>query len=418
VAQGGHFGRVVGSLGWTLAGEVMFAAGQFGMLVVMARLGSEAALGRYALGIAIATPLFVITSLHLRPTYVVSDDSRFEFGDYFGLRLIGAPLALVMAAAWSFAIGHDTETLAMIALVAVTRLSELVSDMCHAAAGRAEKLRRVGIARALRGMLLLAATAGALVVGASPVVAVGCGAIVGLMLTLLYDLPTARQFVSVRPRFDRERMLGLTKLAAPVGLAGGLLGLTMNTPAYVLEQVAGLEELGRYTAVTSVIYISGVLNMAMGSAAIPRLARLYEADTRGFVRVLLRLVGLAILLNGLIFAGCIVAGRMYLEVAYGEAYGVLEEELFYAGVIVIATGLANLLSQTLVAMKFFRLQFVISVATFIAGIGLSVWLVSTRGLVGGVAALGAIVAVRLVVYATTVGGFASTRRSNASDGTR
>ena len=409
MTQGGHFGRVVGSLSWTLAGEVLFAAGQFGMLVVMARLGSEAALGRYALGLAIATPLFVITSLHLRPTYVVSDEPRFEFGDYFGLRLIGAPLALVIAAAWSLAIGHDAETVAMVSLVAFTRLSELVSDMCHAAAGRAEKLRRVGIARALRGILLLAATLIALLAGATPVMAVGVGAVVGVALTLIYDVPTARLFVSVKPRFDRERMIGLIKLAAPVGLAGGLLGLAMNTPAYVLERVSGLEELARYTAVTSVIYISGVLNMAMGSAAIPRLARLHDSDGRGFLRLLLRIVGLVILLNACILGGCIVAGRLYLELSYGPAFGALQPELEYAGIIVVATGVANLLSQTLVAMRWFRLQFAINVGMFVASIVLAAVLIPEHGLLGALAALAAAAAMRVVIYAVTIGLLAGRR---------
>ena len=63
-SRSGDFGRVASSLRWTLLGEVLFAAGQFGMMMVMARLGSDAALGRYALGLAISTPLFVLTSLH------------------------------------------------------------------------------------------------------------------------------------------------------------------------------------------------------------------------------------------------------------------------------------------------------------------------------------------------------------------
>lgn len=401
--RGGHFGRVVGSLSWTLAGEVLFAAGQFGMLVAMARLGSEAALGRYALGLAIATPLCVITSLHLRPTYVVSDDPRFEFGDYMGLRLIGAPLALVIAASSSLVVGHDSETVAMVTLVALTRLSELVADMCHAAAGRAEKLQRVGIARALRGMLLLAATATALVAGMTPVVSVGIGAVVGLALTLIYDVPTARRFVSVTPRFDRERMVGLIKLAAPVGFAGGLLGLAMNTPAYVLERVAGLEQLARYTAVTSVIYISGVLNMAMGSAAIPRLARLHSSDTPGFLRLLLRITGLVVLLNAIILVGCVVAGELYLDLAYGEQFGVLHQELVYAGVIVVAAGLANLLSQTLVAMRWFRLQFAINLFMFAASIVLAAVLVPEHGVLGALAALAAAAGTRVVLYTGIIG---------------
>ena len=236
----GHVQRVMGSLSWTLAGEVLFAAGQFGILVVMARMGSEQALGQYGLGLAIATPLLVITSLHLRPTYVVANDDELVFGDYLGLRLIGAPLALVLACIWSLVADHDPDTFAMVAFVTLTRVSELVSDMLHGAAGRAEELQRVGIGRALRGVLLLLSTILALWLGSTPVAAIGYSAIVGMAITVVYDLPTARRHVDVRPRYSWRHAVDLVKLAAPVGIAGGLMALNRNAPAYVIEQVDGL----------------------------------------------------------------------------------------------------------------------------------------------------------------------------------
>ena len=112
MSRGGDFGRVASSLRWTLLGEVAFAGGQFGLLIAMARLGSDEALGRYALGLAIATPLFVLTSLHLRPAYVVAKAGAMDFGHVLGLRLIGAPLAVVLAAVWSAIAGLDSTTAA------------------------------------------------------------------------------------------------------------------------------------------------------------------------------------------------------------------------------------------------------------------------------------------------------------------
>lgn len=402
MAASSDFRRVTASLSWTLVGEVLFAAGQFGMLIAMSHLGSSEALGRYALGLAIATPLFIITSLHLRPTYVVNEDKRFAFGHYFALRLLGAIMAVALAAIWSAAAGHEPQTFWMVVLVSATRFSELISDICHAAAGRAERLRRVGIARATRGVLLLVATAGGLWIGWQPHLAVGLGAVVGLVVTLVYDVPTAAALVSVRPIFAPRELWKLAGVASWVGLAGGLLGLTMNTPAYLLEADSGVEAIAPYAAVISVVFVSGVLNAAIGSAAVPRLARLFDADRPAFVRLLRRIVALVAAAGVSIMLGCMLVGDTYLAVAYGAQYAHLQQHLVAAGGIVLASGIANMLSQTLVAMRYFKLQFAINAATFVLGGTLGLALIPGAGLEGALMALGAIAVARLLIYSVTI----------------
>lgn len=390
------------SLSWTLVGEVLFAAGQFGMLVIMARLGSQSVLGQYALGLAIATPLYVLTSLHLRPTFIVSARDGLSFGHYLGLRLLGTPLTLVAVAIWTWVAGHDPDTALMVMLVALVRFSELVSDMLHAAPARAEQFRYVGISRALRGVTLLGTVALSLALGASPPWALTLGAIVGALVTVLYDVPVARRFESVRPRFELRSLRELVWLAAPVGLAGALLGLTSNTPAYVLEDVGSTAALGRYTAVVSVLFVSGVLNMAVGSAAIPRLARTYEANPRGFARFLVRVAAAVAALNGCVLVGCAVVGEFYLRIAYGEGMGALHGELVWAGGIAVGAGVANLLSQTVVSTRSFRAQFFISLSGFVVALVLGLTLVPAWGMRGALATLGGVTAWRLLIYVVTV----------------
>ena len=66
-------------------------------------------------------------------------------------------------------------------------------------------------------------------------------------------------------------------------------------------------------------------------------------------------------------------------------------------------GVANLLSQSLVSMRHFVLQFWINVAMLAASVVASVILIPGRGLQGGLLALGAVTGVRLLVYASTIG---------------
>lgn len=390
------------SLSWTLVGEVLFAGGQFGMLVIMARLGSETVLGQYALGLAIATPLYVLTSLHLRPTFVVSSRDRFAFGHYLALRLIGTPLTVLAVVLWSWLADHDPGTRGIVLMVALIRFGEFVSDMLHAAPSRAEHLRYVGISRAIRGVTLVGSVAVALALGATPFVAMGIGAAVGAAVTVLYDLPVARRYESTRPRFEPEALRQLVWLAAPVGLAGALLGLTQNMPAYVLENVGSVAALGRYTAAASILFVSGVLNMAVGAAAVPRLARHFETSAHAFTRFLVRVVVVVAVLNACVLGGCVVLGELYLRIAYGAPMVALHTELIWAGGIAIAAGVANLLSQTVVATRSFRTQFGVSLSGLVVAAVLAWALIPRYGLTGAFLTLGGMQTWRLLIYVVTV----------------
>src|ERR1700674_4553211 len=84
------------SFSWTLAGNVIYALCQFGMLSALAKLGNASIVGQYALALAIAAPVFMLTNLQLRA--VQATDSRHEYGfaDYFTLRTVSTLLGFLV----------------------------------------------------------------------------------------------------------------------------------------------------------------------------------------------------------------------------------------------------------------------------------------------------------------------------------
>src|SRR5271166_684261 len=84
------------SFSWTLAGNVIYAACQFGMLSVLAKLGSPSMVGQYALGLAITAPVFMLTNLQLRGVQATDARHEFEFADYFTLRLTATLLGTLV----------------------------------------------------------------------------------------------------------------------------------------------------------------------------------------------------------------------------------------------------------------------------------------------------------------------------------
>lgn len=403
------------SLSWTLFGEGVFAAAQWFSLMVVAKLGSPEALGRYALGLAVATPVIVLANLHLRGVYVVDVRERWRFEDYLGLRALTIPAALLVTGSICLATGWPWQTAAVVMLLGVVRASGSAADILYARAQRAETMASIGVSRAIRGVLWI----GLLALGmafADEVVALALSAVALAVFTLVYDLPKAAAIHRreagdggegedggaasrwLRPRFEPERLTTLAWTALPMGLAAGLLGLTGNVPAYVLEHTHGVEEVGYFAAVFSVIQASGVLNMALGNAAVPRLAKLSVEDPGGFWVLLAKLLAVVAVLNGLGVVATLVAGELYLRLAYTDAYVAYLPELIWTAVAAVVVGLANLLSQTLTALSRFWTQLIINAAALVFSIVVAVVLIPDRGVEGAVWALLALAGFRFVLY--------------------
>src|ERR1700674_1440657 len=76
------------SFSWTLAGNVIYALCQFGMLSCLAKLGNASIVGQYALALAIAAPVFMLTNLQLRAVQATDARNEYDFADYFTLRCL------------------------------------------------------------------------------------------------------------------------------------------------------------------------------------------------------------------------------------------------------------------------------------------------------------------------------------------
>src|SRR5207247_6401186 len=61
---------------WTLAGNLVYAGCQWGMVMALAKLSTATAVGQFALGMAVTAPIFLFSNLNLRA--IVATDSRQE----------------------------------------------------------------------------------------------------------------------------------------------------------------------------------------------------------------------------------------------------------------------------------------------------------------------------------------------------
>lgn len=376
---------------WTFAGSVIYAACQWGMLSILAKAGSATIVGQFALGLAIAAPVFMFTNLQLRAVQATDAKSEFEFCDYFTLRALASTLGLLTVAAIAWSLHYDLTTRLVVMLVAVAKEVESLSDVVAGLLQKFEKLDQVAVSLMIRGALSVAGFGGAFLATHRLPVAVAAMVLTWTAVFVGYDLWRARGVLDKKPVFFRLRSALLQKLlviSLPLGVVMTLNSLNVNIPRYVLVKYLGQAELGLFASLAYSLVAVNLVVTALGQSATARLSRMFACgDLKGFRRVMQRLMGVAavILILGPVCAACF--GRQALTILYRPEYG---RDVAVLVVMAVSAGInaaGYFIGFGMTAARCFRMQVpVIACCTLVTAISALV-LVPRFGLMGAAIAL-------------------------------
>jgi O-antigen/teichoic acid export membrane protein len=379
------------NFGWTFVGTAVYSACQWGMISAMAKLGSAALVGRFALGLAITAPIFMFTNLQLRAVQATDARSEFAFADYFTLRVLGSFFALAVVCAVVVSGRYDWGTATVIALVAVSKTFESLGDVVAGLLQKAERLKRVSISLMLRGGFSLPAFSCVFWITRSLICACAALVVVWLLVFALYDIRQARAVLALHDGFVSLRWPRLKRLAlvsAPLGIVMTMISLNVNIPRYILERNLGQTQLGIFASLAYLLVAISLVINALGQAVSSRLSRLFAAgELCRFRSLLYKLVGFAILL---LLAGIPTAqllGRPLLTFIYRAEYG----EHLNLFVIMVATAgvqsIASFMGYGNTAARNFRLQVPVICCTTGATTLFSLFLIPRIGMIGAACAL-------------------------------
>lgn len=140
---------------WTLIGNIIYFASQFGILIILAKLGTTQMVGRFSLGLAIRAPVMIFANMALRPVQATDAKREYLFCDYLGLRLITTFLALLVIATISFIGGYGKETSLVILIVGIAKAFEAISDVYYGPLQQHERMDRIAKSLMIKGPLAL-----------------------------------------------------------------------------------------------------------------------------------------------------------------------------------------------------------------------------------------------------------------------
>ena len=387
-----------GNFIWTLAGNLVYAATQWGLLVVIAKLGAPELVGQFALGLAVCAPIFFLSRLALRPVQATDARREYQFGHYLALRIVTVPVALALVAIIVLTVDYRPEVTWVILAVAIAKAAESLSDPFYGAFQQRERMDHISKSMIAKGLLALVGFTLVFRLTGNLVWSVAAIAVAWATVLVLYDFRGASLFgFATRAVWEPRVLFALARLALPVGMAAMLLSLNTNIPRYYIERFLNERELGIYAAAAYVTVALGTAVNALGQSASPRLARFYADGDKGQFGKLLRkllVLGVGLGIPSLVVAG--LYGREILAILYGPEYGANAELLVWLMAVLILSNVAAVLGYGMTAARMFRVQPVLfAAAAAVGGLGCYV-LIPAHGLVGAVWAYGAAVLVQAV----------------------
>jgi O-antigen/teichoic acid export membrane protein len=348
-----------------LAGNVLYAASQWAIVVILAKWGTPEIVGEYALGMAIAMPVLMLANLQLRT--VLMTDLRLERGfvQYLGFRLATTAGALLFIACLAACMHYPLRSAFTIIAIGAAQCVEQIADIYYGLLQTNNHMDRIAKSMIARAVLSLPAMVIGVWLTGSVLCAVIALAVVRLIILLIYDVRRRTHGMASEgapsalwpPRWNLESQRKLAALGLPLGIVALLLALNTMLPRYFIEGYLGTRNVGIFAAIAFLPNSGSLLINALGQSAFVALTK-YDAENNltGFLALLAKLLGMGVLLGlgGILFAA--VAGRWLLTFVYRPEYGAQAHLLVWFMAAAMLSYLGQLIGTAITAARHFRSQ--------------------------------------------------------------
>lgn len=359
---------------WASGGRVFYSLTQWLLIVVIARLGSAATLGEFSLGMAITTPVFMFASLRLPMLLATDADTKFSFKTYFSLAVLMAVIGILLCFVLAMLLNYDSVIVVVVGVMALVKSLELMSEVNFAVLQKNEHMREISLSLAIRGLLSLIGFAVVFYSTHNLVLALVSLVVVRIALLFLLDARNARPFIAL---MNNEPLNGAVKgalrvlfwLSLPLGCAVLIDSLLAIVPRFLVEGFLGVEILGYFTALTSLLFIGGTVVLAVNQVVIPRLSKYYaNQQYTAFEKLLWLAIAIvaAISVIGLVIV--YFYGEEILKLVYGEPFGHYSNILWWLVLTTIIGFPATILNGVLTSMRQVKIQPFIALCALVVGV--------------------------------------------------
>ncbi len=368
---------------WKLVGNVILTLSQWGILVVLAKIGTPQMVGQFTFGLAVTAPIIFFTNMSLSKILSTDSNDTYEFRDYFGLRLISNLFAILFIGIMLWFIGIDLHFIYIVLMIGLSKVVEAISNIFHGLYQKHERMDYIGISYMLKGPAALISMGICLWMTNSLFIAVIALTVSWLLILLFYEFRLGKRLTLITPRFNLTKFRQLTILSLPMGFVALLLSIIPNVPRYFIEYYLGAEALGYFASVVYIMVAFNTFVNALGETIVPRLAKYYaNKQIKEYGRLIWNVIFIVIGLGIGALSVTFFLGQQLLTLLYNSSYALYNEILFQLMIAALMIGISSMLEYGITAARKFQIQMVLFIFVLIINIILAYIFIPRFGLIG------------------------------------
>jgi O-antigen/teichoic acid export membrane protein len=344
---------------WSFLAISVFNACQFGLIILLTRLGNPKMVGTYILATAACAP-FQVFGGQFRSILATDVSNEFSLDNYLVLSLVSALFIILGVALTIKVLGYDRDVVIIIMMVAVSKAIENISSVFHGIMQMYERMNLLAVSFILKGALTLALFWALLQTEGSLLLSVLALPVMGALVLLCYDIPYGAE-VSRRAGMKRgggvslRNVVGLMQKTAPLSTTALLGSLSITIPRFVLERYSGLQALGFFGPIAYVLALGDLGAATMGKSVAPRMARYWSSDRTHFKAIVNKLMVLiaAASLGAILIIW--VFGDSLLAILFGVEYASYSSVFLCLTLAAAFNAFAQLFAYIFTAMRLLSL---------------------------------------------------------------
>lgn len=387
---------------WMMLANGVYAACQWGMLIVLAKLGSPEIVGQFALATAIISPVIMVTNMQLRGVQATDAKKEYFLSDYLMLRVLSTTIALG-SILLILLCGHFNRAAVVVTIIfALAKAIESMSDVFYGFFQQNEKMGLMARSMIIKGILSVAVLGAIFYYSSSLPWALAGLFFAWLLVLMFYDFVNGSHLMKAVGAtrgplrvcvwdallHRRRTLVRIAVLAFPLGIVMGIISLNTNIPRYAIEKFLGTHDLGIFSALAYTTVAVNMFVQALGQAVSPRLSRHFaDRDIPGFNALLGKMIMVNLIIG---IAGVLVivaGGKWLLALIYTPEYAAYINLFIVLMISTALSGVASALGYAMTAARQFNWQVPLFSVVLISTFTLSFVLIPNLKLYGAAISL-------------------------------
>lgn len=323
------------------------------MLLFIIRLGSKEDIGIFGLAQAIALPIHMFFTLKLRTVQLSDINNKFKEEDYIGSRLYLAFGNLIFTAliALIFYFDHINYMVAICALA--LSYSVAIFREYYISIYQINQLNKYFfISNLIQGFFSFLVFAFIFYLSKNIIYSILFYSLSKLFLIVIDNLLYKKvsdqissiliyQFIS-----NKNKFFSLVKIGIPLGLTAVISAFFTSIPRFHLEEFHGLEALGVFTTIMSLVVILNLFMSSFIQAILTKMTKLYCENLNLFKKNIIKLLILMTIFFFIFILFIYNFSFNILNIAFGHSYTSYQSEFLFAmisGVVLCYFHLSNFL---------------------------------------------------------------------------